>query len=114
MAGNHIKVDDKAGAVVEPAPEVGLVIRFNGQQQPVMLKVGETETLDFGSLPVEVKVVQIVRKPIRPAKKPPYIWVAELSDGTETRVRAMTERQARRMACRQSGEDILGIYPETN
>lgn len=112
MAGNFIKVDDKAGAVVEPAPEVGLVIHFNGQQQPTMLKVGETRTLDFGSFPVGVKVVQIVRKPNRPAKKPPYTWVVELSDGTETKVRAMAERQARRMACRESGEDIIGIYPE--
>ena len=114
MAGNHIQVEDQAGAVVEPAPEVGLVIRFNGQQQPVMLTVGETRTLDFGSFPVEVKVAQIVRKRDRPAKKPPYTWIVELSDGSETRVRAMTERQARRMACRESGLDILGIYPETS
>lgn len=112
MAGNELEVEDKAGAVVEPAPEVGLVIRFNGQQQPTMLKVGETRTLDFGSFPVEVKVVQIVRKPLRPARKPPYVWVVELSNGKEAEVRAMTERQARRMACRESGEDILGIYPK--
>lgn len=113
MAGNHIKVEDTAASHVEPAPEIGVVVRFNGGQQPALLAVGEPQTLKFGTFAVEVEVVQINRKKPRPSRKPPYFWIIESNDGNESKVRAMTEKQARRMFMRQNeGLEILEIYPE--
>lgn len=113
MAGNHIHVDDTAGSVVEPAPTVGVVVRFNGQQQPAILSVGEPQTLDFGSFPIEVEVVQIIRSKPRPSRKPPYTWIIESDDGEQYKVRSIAEKQARRMFLRNNeGRKILEIYPE--
>lgn len=114
MSGNHIPIGGHAVPSVEPAPEIGLVVRFNGQQMPVILKVDEPETLHFGTFPIELEVVQVIRKKVRPASKPPYYWIIKNDQGVVARIRAMTEEDARRIFYQRSPEftSITSIEPE--
>ncbi len=114
MSGNDLNAEQKAVPCVEPAPEIGLVVRFNGQQQPVILKVDEPETLNFGSFPIELEVVQVIRKKVRPAKAPPWYYIIKNDQGVVARIRAMTEEDARRIFYQRSDEftSITSIEPE--
>jgi len=63
MSGNKAKINSKAEFEIVRAKrkDVGLLVRFNGQQLPVMLAEGETRTLNFGNFPVEIEVVEVVK-----------------------------------------------------
>lgn len=111
MAGNHANIEDTAKPVVEPAPQVGLVVRFNGCQQPVILDVDQPQTLNFGTFPIEVEVKQIIRKKLRPAKAPPYTYIIKTASG-EHRIRSMDEINAARIFGQRNAEEILSIEPE--
>lgn len=108
MAGNHMSFSQRTGASVEPAPDVGIVVRFNGQQQPAILTVGKPETIQFGTFPVEIELTEIIRKRVRPAHKPPYIWVIRTESG-ETMIRTKDEINAARIFGQKSDEEILEI-----
>lgn len=111
MSGNHADIGDKAVPSIEKAPDVGLVVRFNGMQLPVMMTVGETQTLNFGTFPVEIKVVQVVRKKPRPTSGPPYTFIIK-HDGGETRIRSNDEANAERIFRQRSQNKILSIEAE--
>ena len=107
MSGFHqdINVDDKATPCVEPAPEIGIVVRFGDRKQPAILTVDEPTTLHFGTFEVEVTVVDVIRKKIRPASKPPYHWIIKNDEGTTEKIRAMSEENARRLFYQRHGID---------
>lgn len=109
---HDINPEDKAVPCVEPAPEIGIVVRFNGQQQPAILTVDQPETIRFGTFEVEVTAVQIIRKKIRPAKAPPWNYLIVADDGTEHTIRAMDEACAARIFARQTDKTIFSIEPE--
>lgn len=112
--GNRLKVSGEAVPCVEPAPKIGIVVRFGGCQAPAILTVGEPQTLHFGTFRVEVEVVDVIRQKIRPAKKPPYNWIVRTTCGYEVPIRAMNEDNALRLFRRQEGDEwqIEEIRPE--
>lgn len=113
MAGNHTNLDGEAKPCVEPAPDIDLSVWFNGQLLRATVRAGETETLDFGTFPVKVRVDRVKRRRVRPAGKPPYHWIIKTESWSD-KIRAMSEENARRLFYQRFGtdEDILEIYPE--
>ena len=92
--------------------DIRIVVRFNGQQLPAILSVGEPQTLDFGSFPVEIEAVQIIRKPRRPSGKPPYTYIFLTEDGVRTKVRAKDKANARRIFRQRNNTVIQEILTE--
>ena len=62
LAGNRLNVRSTPASVIEPAPDIGVIVRFNGQQLPAVLSLGEAETLQFGNFTVEIEPVEIIPK----------------------------------------------------
>jgi hypothetical protein len=113
MTADNVNLGGHAVPCVEPAPEIGIVVRFGDRQKPRILNVGIPEVFQFGNFPVEVEVVEVIRKKPRPAHKPPYHWIVKTATRV-ARIRAMDERNARRifMENHGSGEEILSIEAE--
>jgi hypothetical protein len=63
MAGNVLPIQSKIKASVQNAPDVGVVVKFNGQSLPAILTLGEAQELQFGNFTVSVEAVDLVPKP---------------------------------------------------
>lgn len=105
MSNQNVRLGDAAKPVIEPAPEVGVVVRFNGQQKVGILKIGESSTFQFGTFPVEVELVEIYRKKQVPTTGPPYHWRIVTTCGYERTIRAMDEDNALRIFRADEGDE---------
>lgn len=90
---------DKAGAVVEPPPDVVLSVldRF-GTTHDLTITLGKSAELHtLAGKDCTITVAEVIRKKIRPSSRPPYKFLITATDGSFRVVRSMDETNAERL-----------------
>lgn len=117
MSDSHsLDIDDTAQPVIERAPEVELLVRYDGSAKSVSLKPGEYSTIDFNGFNVAVEVVKVNRPKPVPVMGPPYRFLIQCTDGYERVIRSMEESLAVKHFHRTENveREILDVFPITH
>ncbi len=105
MSGSKLKLGQESSASIDPAPDVGVLVRFNGQQLPAILSLGKKETINFGNFQVEILPVEIISKPkLKPNRKPIPRRFKFTTDAVVRYYSGASEDEAFALFCRRNGD----------
>jgi hypothetical protein len=80
MAGSILPIEGKVVASVVNPPDVGVVVKFNGQSMPAILSLGKSEDVQFGNFTVSIEAVDIIYP--KPSEVAVWLWTMRSTIGT--------------------------------